>query len=423
VASDSVRNSALYESLRRLLPLTKQICEQKEFPFHLWEQVTKRDEFQRCVQLMREDATIGRHIDQLVGTSQGLITYNANSYINTLFSRVYEASLDDYTGRFDAIYREFEDFFFADYLEVEVISPLLDFNLEGKEIDLGNSIKLTVLPADFKAELSKPPTGPLPAQDFWRLVGTRYCLYCVIRDMKRIGTEPQTEKELAVVEAVRTMDRMLECLRLFQPGTISSPFILSRIKRWTPLATMFSFSHGSQPPLARRSPYEVQASKVGELIEFCSWCSKAIGRATRDIEIANRRFKFSYGRHRPEDSLVDLMIALESLFLDQEPGEFGYRLGMRVASLLGRPTSERQKIFAFISISYKQRNKIVHGGEIPQHVRIPNEGNVEFKSFVSRLEDYVRQSIRKLLEMDLPRRQRIKKLEQRILSSHEAETR
>jgi hypothetical protein len=117
------------------------------------------------------------------------------------------------------------------------------------------------------------------------------------------------------------------------------------------------------------------------------------------------------------------MIALESLFLDQEPGEFGYRLGMRVASLLGRPTSERQKIFAFISISYKQRNKIVHGGEIPKHVRIPNEGNVEFKSFVSRLEDYVRQSIRKLLEMDLPRRQRIKKLEQRILSSHEAETR
>lgn len=423
MASDSMRNPALYESLRALLPLARQLFEQKEFPFHLWNEIQQTGEFQRCVQLMREDATIGRHIDQLVSTNLTLIRVDANSYISRLFSRVYEASLDDYTGRFDTIYREFEDFFFADYLEVEVISPLLDFKLEGEEIDLGNSINITVLPADIKTELAKPPTGPLPAQDIWRLVGTRHCLYSVIRDMKRIGTEPQTEKKLAVAEAVRTMSRMLECLRLFQPGTISSPFILSRIKGWAPLPTMFSFSLGSQPPLAARSLYEVQAGKVEELFDFCSWCSKAIGRATRDVEIANRRFNFSYERHRPEDIVVDLMIALESLFLDQEPGEFGYRLGMRVASLLGRPTSERQKIFAFISISYKQRNKIVHGGEIPKHVRIPNEGNVEFKSFVSRLEDYVRQSIRKLLEMDLPRRQRIKKLEQRILSSHEAETR
>jgi hypothetical protein len=116
----------------------------------------------------------------------------------------------------------------------------------------------------------------------------------------------------------------------------------------------------------------------------------------------------------PEDALVDLVIALESLFLEEETAELGYRMAMRVAGLLHDRGAERQTTFELIQKAYQTRNRIVHGGVPPLKIKV-HEESIEFEKFISLVEDHVRQSIRKLLGMKLSRKERVKELERRIL--------
>ncbi|WP_232699429.1 HEPN domain-containing protein [Brevibacillus daliensis] len=77
-----------------------------------------------------------------------------------------------------------------------------------------------------------------------------------------------------------------------------------------------------------------------------------------------RRFLHSLEKNSLEDELLDLWIALESLFVpDGKKGEITYKVRMRIAYYLGETAEERKKIADFIKRSYNHRSEIVHSGK------------------------------------------------------------
>jgi len=82
------------------------------------------------------------------------------------------------------------------------------------------------------------------------------------------------------------------------------------------------------------------------------------------LDIALSRFDDGYERVKPEDKIIDYMIALEALYLQGESsGELAYRFAHRMAVLLAAKKEERQQLFSQIKKSYELRSKIVHGAK------------------------------------------------------------
>lgn len=61
------------------------------------------------------------------------------------------------------------------------------------------------------------------------------------------------------------------------------------------------------------------------------------------------------------DRFIDVMVALEGLYLAGLIGELRYRLALRVATHFGDDLSVKQKIFDLIQLGYDIRSKIAHG--------------------------------------------------------------
>lgn len=81
--------------------------------------------------------------------------------------------------------------------------------------------------------------------------------------------------------------------------------------------------------------------------------------------LAFRRYSLSLEKKSTEDQLLDLWIALESLFVpDGKKGEITYKLRLRMAYYFGVTYEERQNIAEFIKKSYNHRSEIVHSGKV-----------------------------------------------------------
>lgn len=81
------------------------------------------------------------------------------------------------------------------------------------------------------------------------------------------------------------------------------------------------------------------------------------------IQIANRRLRNSYLRDNEEDSILDIIIALETLLSDNERTEITHKLALRIAKILSLYNPEFKAISVFETVKkiYDFRSAIVHG--------------------------------------------------------------
>ena len=117
---------------------------------------------------------------------------------------------------------------------------------------------------------------------------------------------------------------------------------------------------------------------------------------------ALRRFEYSGERCRPEDRLVDLIIAAESLFLDdagdpQSRGELRYRLALRSAFFAEMPGLTRRQVFDLMRRAYDTRSSVVHG-KIPKSVQLSGEV-LPLEEFTDKVEDLIRTCLTKAVEI------------------------
>jgi len=98
----------------------------------------------------------------------------------------------------------------------------------------------------------------------------------------------------------------------------------------------------------------------------------------------------SLGDFRLEEQLIDLMIALESLF-SRDPQELRLRLSLRASYFLSvGQESEFSKIFTDVYSLYEKRSKVVHGTEL-----------VDLDSTeISILQEYLREAIKRFTHIE-----------------------
>jgi len=119
----------------------------------------------------------------------------------------------------------------------------------------------------------------------------------------------------------------------------------------------------------------------------------------KSLRLACKRFQRTYEEVDDEDKLIDLMIAFEALFLKGEKVRAlaGQIVATACSILLGENDEERENIKDFLTKAYSIRNCIVHGSEYQQPIVF--KGKQSFMpEFVSILEEYLRKSIKKLLD-------------------------
>ena len=189
----------------------------------------------------------------------------------------------------------------------------------------------------------------------------------------------------------KTIERVVSALRLFKKGLPG-------------FNVLYHDTGASMPGFAPRDfygeQYVLETTEAKEFLDFWKLFKKITEphrlKKRRFLDISIRRFNQALDEHFPEDKLIDFMIAFEALFLRGEKAvSTGQIIAIACSTLLGKNDEEREEIRQFITKAYSIRNCIVHGSEYPKpFVR----EEYEMAEFVSKIEDYLRDSIKKLLD-------------------------
>ena len=92
----------------------------------------------------------------------------------------------------------------------------------------------------------------------------------------------------------------------------------------------------------------------------------------QQLRIPMRRLNQAKRRQSLEDKALDLGVALESLFLHDNPSPEQISLAFRLrgAWMLGKGADDRTQIYAKLKEIYKCRSKAIHSGRVPFKVKV-----------------------------------------------------
>jgi len=154
---------------------------------------------------------------------------------------------------------------------------------------------------------------------------------------------------------------LLLALRLTRPEPVGYRFVVDYpARRAFRTAVLGGASSNMRPALFQGPEYVLARSDENRVRSIFRALSDES--AMRAYPIAFSRFDDAYWRRSGADALIDLWIALESLFMpDGDPREVTYRLALRIAYFLGETSEERVTIDKDIRDSYGLRSDVVHG--------------------------------------------------------------
>jgi hypothetical protein len=248
--------------------------------------------------------------------------------------------------------------------------------------------------------LLRPGVGMPDWAHMGRVIGIRVRLAFE----KVVGGRPEEWSGVAgnlIQDAMSEAESVLDALRVFKKGSIS-------------LAGLIVVSlqdgggwRGSGGPHPLRGgfqwgDYELTAAEGESFVTF--WRQLKSARKRKLLDAAMRRFSYAGDRHRPDDRLVDLVIAAETLFLGDagnphERGELRYRFSLRAAFFLEEAGLARRVLFRFMRNGYDARSAIVHGGEPDPALLMGNDGaRISLMEYADAMEDVLRRALREAVD-------------------------
>jgi hypothetical protein len=280
-----------------------------------------------------------------------------------------------------------------------VIVALHEFRAEAPPFALTPGLEVDVLTNEEVAAALALGAGLKGFSIDERMVSTTFGIRSFFESQLYVGGVPPTEseREMAVRDRAREhAERVLLALRLFKAGRVSSSgtfeYVISAGDEVSPASGSFGWSFGWHAG----DPYVLEAQDHEPFHKLWSELEKVHERPV--LAGALRRFTFAVDRSLPEDKIVDLVIAAESLFFyDIEPpdrGEYRFRLSTRVALLLGKSRDERMQIAKFMRHAYDARSGIVHGGDPGEkNLRALNGDRASTTECASVLEELLRRAL------------------------------
>jgi hypothetical protein len=148
--------------------------------------------------------------------------------------------------------------------------------------------------------------------------------------------------------------------RWVEPMTLGVPLTIpSRTRKWSTLSdTAFA-------------KVQTIAEKLGQY---------HINKPDSVNDLALHRFCSGLARENPADSILDFVIALESLFLPYDKntrnGDLGYRFRIHGAHYIAKTKSDRSTVVKELRDLYNIRSRLVHGEKYPTPSQIEDTRNI-----------------------------------------------
>jgi hypothetical protein len=271
---------------------------------------------------------------------------------------------------------------YADTIDLTVLAPLENFSCDQEEVELEHGlsirrISLTEL-GDF---MDSRFNSPLSRMSF-----VKYVVEHRYQTRKVIGN---SRSPSVASDSTAMIPRVLTALRLFKNGNLGTNLIRSAPALATlGLLGVSSATYRMGGVRFGGPAYTLGAVEVRPFTEFWQDVKHLDFEHLDPLNVAIRRFEYSYERTKLEDKLVDYMVAFEALFFKKgEMGEFRHKLSVRVARFLTSLYLQRVTIASRITDFYDKRSAVVHG----EHVELND-------AFVQEVENYLRESIKLFLK-------------------------
>lgn len=269
-------------------------------------------------------------------------------------------------------------------------APLFGFESECSYVDMGAASIKSMLPEELE-EIWYNCRKILP--EFVSADELFACKYF-------IWTEQQT-----IADPRRQFDSVMRSLRLFKKGSAgyADIYVVPSFGSWGgQRRKIYADWAFGDPKLSLR---EDETTSLVELHDKLL----NLGPNPQNLEIAMTRFDFSYERTRPEDRLIDLMIAFESIF-SEGPADLSHKIPTRVARFLEDDPAKRRMTREVMKRAYNARNVLVHGnGRLPGTINIQSREasgakslsitSYDLSDFVSLMEENLRRCFWKLIEI------------------------
>jgi hypothetical protein len=337
----------------------------------------KLPEVEKCVELMlRED--FPRRISMKIVDKDGRPVERPNYrpfligeiLLPLMFKHVEKCGLEYNEECFKGIYEELVEYVYAPKLTYFIVALLENFELHNVEEVVVGEYRIRRLEKEEIKNLLHIGGGQILGMSFLD-GGFLENIYCVERrvDVPKGGN-------LDVSTHLKGVENFITALRLFKHGDVGFNTHLYYSKTWR------TYSAGGFLGRITRafSKYVLDALDIEHFKLFWRVFEGVASLLPSNIRFSLRWFNKSYLELDDVDRLLDLAIALESLF------QTGDRLDLYVAHFIGKDLEERRKIYKDIDELRRVRGAIVHRG---YH-------DVD-REFVNRIEEYYRRSAREFI--------------------------
>lgn len=306
------------------------------------------------------------------------------------------------------IYSEVENYIYAENLNFDIAIPLLFLHFEESYFEISDNILIRRIGDDYhKARLNIKSYSP-PIADALISSATHELVfknYFIKKEKKYFGRALSNENAYPL-EKLELFFNALKIVTNHNSGfaqLLVYPynwvdffyFDLPRLKgtsvrKYPNYFDNFYWTNENFPTVS-----SIEISKIGKVY------LNLLSNENNKIQIANRRLRYSYLRDNDEDSILDIIIALETLLSDNEKGELTHKLALRVSKLISVFNSnyEALEVFELVKKIYEFRSAVVHGSNktaSKREIRIKSEAK-PIKT-IAIANDYLREVIGILLD-------------------------
>jgi hypothetical protein len=316
-------------------------------------------EHQECVAALHDHPVIKDRLGKPVGTALGATVLAPELVPGRLFSMM------DRPEDFDEAFVRLYGWLLRERDAYVLVAPLPRLALEEGPVELEPSIELAVMTSNEMVaalthgliqgvgrseRISVSPDAALHVREAFPIrVGVQL-------EAAREDTEEIYERWNALI------DDALLALQLYKPGpmpTLGAIYLSPDTESTYPLRQ-------PSPRRQRRRDFELRADDAPPLQALWDSLQSSGTRNRTQLQTALRRFGFAAERSRPEDRIIDLMIAAEALFLPDEQTESAHKLALRGAAFLADSGNDPHEVFRHLKRAYGARSKLAHGGEAPK---------------------------------------------------------
>ena len=388
----NVQSVKFHENRSGYKTTSKQVPDLSLFLFQIYDRIASSIAFKSFTNYMLENDKVKK-----LYTDYEIMRSIPTAFLEKLLFQK-ETLVDNFDEqRFNEVYESFETYLYSKTVPYRSFIIIPNLEIETAELTLNNNLKIKPLSESEFEELLNALLSPFSSPTLSLLLPKNLVLervYEIRKNPEVVMNSPTGEQ---TKETRKIFDNVITALRLFKKGRVGFNAIFGQnLSDWE--RGGFRISSSPTSSYSFGGTLKLQESEEDDFKNFWNFF-KGVNFEVIDknFRIATGRFNSAYERKDPEDRLIDYVIALTSMFSRKKESGLGrYRLSMRIALLLEKDSEKRKRVRQEILEIYDKRSAIVHGSDVKKFQNFKNMGDL-----VDKAEEYVRRSLKVLLQLDL----------------------